>query len=394
MTHETFREMLPLYVIGALDGDELYHFERYAAENRELCRAEIAEYQAIADQMALAAPSAQPSSAVYDRILTAIEERKRPVETAAPVPAPTPVSPPTRVPVRPVTAPASTPPPVAARASVPPSAPVVERRERGGFNLGLIILRGLPWAATAVLAIMLVSANGQLREMTRLRQAMTEDYNNLLAKNDEQHGGLTNLTARLDAQAREYAAQAQQFQKQVEELRVQNEEQQQNLKTLGAANKELDAEKVQLQRAADRMREQLEQQIQQTALLLKKVNEQTVSLDLLMDPTIRIAPLADPKGEARATAKIYWQSEKKTGLMVVSNLTPVVEGHGKCLEIWAICGTQPPVPAGIGWTDESGHGNLRVKLAKDIACIDKFAVTVESAGGVPAPEGSIILIGQ
>jgi anti-sigma-K factor RskA len=368
MTHETFREMLPLYVIGALDGDELYNFERYIAENRELCRAEIAEYQAIADQMALAAPSAQPVPAVYDRILTAIEEKKRPVET----PAPAPVVAPTRMPVR---------------VPAPASAPVAECREREGFNLGLLILRGIPWAAAVVLAIMLMSANGQLRELTRWRQAMTEDYNKLLAKNDEQHGGITNLTARLDAQA-------QQFQEQIVKLRAENVEQQQSLKTLRAANAELDAEKVQLQRATDRMREQLEQQIPQTAALLKKVNEQTASLELLTDPAIRIAPLADPKGQAKATAKVYWQTEKKTGLMVVANLIPVVEGQGKCLEIWAICGGEPPVPAGIGWTDESGHGNLQVKLVKDIACIDKFAVTVENTGGVPAPEGSIILIGQ
>ena len=368
MTHETFREMLPLYAIGALDGDELYNFERYVAENRELCRAEMAEYQAIADQIALAAPSVQPSPAVYDRILTAIEEKKRPVEA----PAPAPVAAPMRV-------------PAAAPAPVP--APVVERREREGFNLGLLILRGIPWAVAAVLAIMLISANAQLREMTRLRQVMTEEYNKLLAKNDEQQGGITNLTARLQAQA-------QQFQEQLVKLRVENVEQQQSLNALRAANTELDAEKVQLQHAADQMREQLEQQNLQTASLTKKVNEQTASLELLMDPAIRIAPLVDPKGEAKATARVYWQSEKKAGLMVVSNLIPVVEGHGKCLELWAICGSEPPVPAGIGWTDESGHGSLQVKLVKEIACIDKFAVTVENAGGVPAPEGSIILIGK
>ncbi len=260
MTHETFREMLPLYVIGALDGDELYHFERYIAENRELCRNEVIEYQAIADQMALAAPSAQPSPAVYNRILAGIEEKKSPVETTAPAPVPTPapVTAPTRVPVRvPVGAPVSMPAPVAAPASVTVSAPVVKPREREGFNLGLLILRGLPWAATVVLAIMLVGANSQLRETTRWLQSMTDSYNRLLAKDNEQQGGLTNLTARLDAQAREYAAQARQFQEQVDKLRVQNDEQQQNLKTVRAANKELDAEKVQLQHAADRMREQL-----------------------------------------------------------------------------------------------------------------------------------------
>src|ERR1035441_5137146 len=217
MTHETFSEMLPLYVIGALDGDELYHFEGYIAENRELCRVEIAEYQAIADQMALAPPFAQPSPAGYGRILTAIEEKKYPVEAPAPAPA---VSP-TRVPVRvPVAAPAFTRAPVAAPAPV--SVPVAERRERGGFNLGRLILRSIPRAAASVLAFMLISANGQLREMTRSRQALMVDYNKLLAKNDEQHGGITNLAARLDAQTRESSAQAQQFQEQVDKLRVEN----------------------------------------------------------------------------------------------------------------------------------------------------------------------------
>jgi anti-sigma-K factor RskA len=113
-----------------------------------------------------------------------------------------------------------------------------------------------------------------------------------------------------------------------------------------------------------------------------------------MDPAIRVAPLADPKAETKAVAKVYWHDARKTGLMVFSNLAPVQQDRGKCLELWAICGNQPPVAAGIGWTDASGHGVLEVKLAKDIACIDKFAVTVERAGGVPAPEGAVVLIGQ
>ena len=156
MTHETFREMLPLYVIGALDGDELYHFERYIAENRELCRTETLEYQVIADRIALAAPYAQPSPSVYNHILAAIEEKKRPAETTAPAPVlpPAAVTAPTRVPVRvPVAVPAFTPAPMAPLASVPVPAPVVKPRKRDGFNFGVLILRGLPWAATVVLAM-------------------------------------------------------------------------------------------------------------------------------------------------------------------------------------------------------------------------------------------------
>ena len=391
MTHATFGEMLPLYVIGALDGDELYNFERYSAENRELCQAEMAEYQAVADRMALAAPSAQPSLAVYDRILKAIEKAIEPSKPAveptaaapaavpSPVVAPAPVAEPTRiiVPTRP-----------------PMPAPAAKPVEREGFNLGAFVLRAVPWAAVAVLVILLVSANGQLRETTRLLQAMTESYNGLLSRSSEQEGGITNLTARLEAQAQDFAAQIRESKQQNSRLRALNDELQKNLETTRAANKELDAQKNQLQQAADRIREQLEQQILQATALQKKFDDQTASLDLLMDPAIRVAPLTDPKGEGKALAKVYWHGTRKTGLMVVSNLTPVVQGQGKCLELWAICGNEPPVRAGIGWTDETGRGNFLVRLAKDIACIDKFAVTVEANGGVATPEGSIILIGQ
>ncbi len=340
MTHETFREMLSLYVIGTLDGDELYNFERYAAENRDRCNAEIAEYQAIADQIALAAPSARPSPDLYERIAAAIEGRGRPVE-----------------------APARAPAPVSARTAV------AERPERERPGLGALVFRFIPWAATTVFAVMLISANNQIRTTERLLQSMTSNYN----------GRQDNLAAQT---------------KELNQLRAGNEERQRELETLRVANRELTDEKDALRRAAEEMRQQIERQSLQTAALQKRIDEQAASLDLVMDPAIRVAPLADPKGETRAVAKVYWHSTRKTGLMVFSNLVPVRQDQGKCLELWAICGNQPPVAAGVGWTDDSGHGVLEVKLAKDIACIDKFAVTVERAGGVPAPEGSVILIGQ
>ncbi len=363
MTHEAFREMLPLYVIGALDGDELYNLERYIAENRERCNAEIAEYQAIADQIALLAPPAQPSPAVYEHIVAAIGEGKRPGGA-----------------------------PVAATATVPVPArpPAVERREREGSGFGALIFRFVPWTAAAVLVVLLFSANGQLRVVTGQLESMTSAYNELLGKSHTQEGALTqqqgnlaNLTTRVEEQAKE-----------LDQLRVKNNEQQHDLETLRAANRELTDEKDKLLQAADQMRQQLERETVQTAALQKKVDEQTGVLDLVMDPAIRVAALGDPKGETKGVGRAYWQSVKKTGLVVISNIAPIVQSQGKCLEVWAICSNEPPVAAGIGWTDDTGHGILQVKLTKDIACIDKFAVTVERAGGVPTPEGSIILIGQ
>jgi len=363
MTHEGFREMLPLYVVGALDGDELYNFERYVAENRERCHGEIAEYQAVADQIALVAPSAEPGPVVYERIMAAIGEGKRlgqaPAATAAVAPAP----------VR---------------------APVVERREREGTGFATLVFRFIPWTAAAVLGVLLYSAYGQLQMVTNQLKSVTSSYNDLLGKSHAQEGTLTqqqgslaDLTARVEAQT-----------KKLEQFQVTDKQQQHDLETLRTANRELADEKDKLLQAADQMRQQLERETVQTAALQKKVDEQTSALDLVMDPAIRVASLGDPKGETKGIGRAYWQSIKKTGLVVISNIAPVAQSQGKCLELWAICGNEPPVAAGIGWTDDSGHGILQVKLTKDITCIDKFAVTVERAGGVPTPEGAIILIGQ
>ena len=360
MTHETFREMLPLYVIGALDGDELYNFEKYVAENRERCRAEVAEFQAVADQIALSVSPAQPTPVVYERIAMAIEEGKQPaVATAAA-------------------------PPVAAATAL-----------RRGSDPVTLLVRFLPWAAVAVLAVMLVGKNNQIHTTEGLLQSIRASYNELLQKSNEQEktlaqqqGGITNLTARLDAQAKE-------FKEKMDQLTAANSRQQREMEALRATDHELADEKDAVTHAADQMREQLERETLQTAALQKRMDQQTSTLDFLIDPTLRVVPLLpDPKAPTKAVAKVYWNSARKSGLMVVSNCTPVAQGQGKCLELWAICGTEPPVPAGIGWTDDAGSGRMQVKLSKEMTCVDKFAVTVERAGGVPAPEGSIILIGQ
>jgi anti-sigma-K factor RskA len=366
MTHAAFREMIPLYVIGALDGDELYNFERYVAENREKCHIEIAEYQAVADQLALAAPRAELSAEVYEHVAAAIEVGGHPREAAV----------------------------GAAPVSVPSRPAITERPRREVASLGTIIFRILPWAAAAMLVYLLIDANNQIREREDLLQSTIVSYNDLLGnsrqqlgKVTQQRGTLAELTARLDAQAKE-------FKEKLDQLRAASDAQQHDLDVLRAANKGLKDEKDSVLRAADQMRQQLETQTLQTAALQRKIDAETESLDITMDPATRVASLVDPKAESKALARVYWQNVKKAGFMVVSNLAPVAQTQGKCLELWAICGDAPPVPAGIGWTDGTGHGVLQVKLAKDMSCIDKFAVTVERSGGAPAPEGSIILAGQ
>ena len=79
MTYDQFRELVPLYVLGALDGTELAEFERHVAGSRSRCEPELAEWQACADQIALAAPAVEPSPAVLARVMDAVEDRRAPV---------------------------------------------------------------------------------------------------------------------------------------------------------------------------------------------------------------------------------------------------------------------------------------------------------------------------
>lgn len=94
-----------------------------------------------------------------------------------------------------------------------------------------------------------------------------------------------------------------------------------------------------------------------------------------------------------ARAKVDWDAAPKTGIIVVANLDHIPKGGAKDLELWAICGNQPPVAAGLFWTDANGHGVGTIKLEKEITCIDKFAETIEPQGGVPSATGPMVLIG-
>ena len=64
--------------------------------------------------------------------------------------------------------------------------------------------------------------------------------------------------------------------------------------------------------------------------------------------------------------------------------------------MWAIAGKEP-VSAGIFEVDEAGHAFLRLPTLLPLPRakrFDKFAVTLEPAGGVPKPTGPMYLLGS
>ncbi|HSE25384.1 MAG TPA: anti-sigma factor [Pyrinomonadaceae bacterium] len=73
MVHEEFKEMIPTYVLSALDGEENRALSDHLSQCAE-CQRELENWQATAATLSLGAQPLEPSPAVHDRIMKAIRE--------------------------------------------------------------------------------------------------------------------------------------------------------------------------------------------------------------------------------------------------------------------------------------------------------------------------------
>jgi len=137
--------------------------------------------------------------------------------------------------------------------------------------------------------------------------------------------------------------------------------------------KRLDA----LGRDADRLRADLQSQ------------QEIVTI--LRDPATQMLALAGLAPAPLARARVLWHA-KSGGLLVAAGLPPAPEG--KTYQLWAIAGGNAPVSAGVFSVDASGTGSLAVHPLPGVAKVDAFAVTLEPAGGLPAPSGTMYLLGK
>jgi anti-sigma-K factor RskA len=92
-----------------------------------------------------------------------------------------------------------------------------------------------------------------------------------------------------------------------------------------------------------------------------------------------------------ARARMMWHA-KAGGVFVAAGLpeAPV----GKAYQLWAIAGDRAPVSAGVFSVDASGTGSLSVRPLPGVSTVNAFAVTLEPAGGLPAPSGETYLLGK
>jgi anti-sigma-K factor RskA len=127
------------------------------------------------------------------------------------------------------------------------------------------------------------------------------------------------------------------------------------------------------------------------ATLQGEIKAHDTTLRLLSTPQVRLVRLAGLAASPGASAQLLWNPAARTGLLLTSGLpqTP----RNRVYELWAIAGNEP-VPAGIFEVDAAGHAFLRLPALPSTRRFDKFAVTLEPAGGVPKPTGPMHLLGS
>lgn len=92
----------------------------------------------------------------------------------------------------------------------------------------------------------------------------------------------------------------------------------------------------------------------------------------------------------RASARAFW-SRSRGMVFTAANLPPLPAG--RVYQLWVVTAQPAPLSAGLLTPDAQGGVNATFNTPPDIAQPVALAVTIEPAGGVPAPTGDRYLIG-
>jgi anti-sigma-K factor RskA len=123
----------------------------------------------------------------------------------------------------------------------------------------------------------------------------------------------------------------------------------------------------------------------QEAALRDRVAVAQGVIDLLLDPATRVIALRGAGPTPEAVGRLVWHGANG-GYLFVAKVPP--PPAGQVYELWTISAGQPR-PAGVFTVDPSGRASHPVPPTR--SPVDLFAVTLEPAGGVPAPTGPIVL---
>jgi anti-sigma-K factor RskA len=111
---------------------------------------------------------------------------------------------------------------------------------------------------------------------------------------------------------------------------------------------------------------------------------------ILSSPTAKMADLHGTDMAKDAYALVFVEPETRRGFLYANNLPELPAG--KTYQLWII--TDKPRSAGMFSLDRGRKGRVMMRDVPPITSIKQFAVSMEPAGGLPQPSGSIYLAGS
>ena len=155
------------------------------------------------------------------------------------------------------------------------------------------------------------------------------------------------------------------------------------LVTLWQRNEQLKADLARLSAQLEETRSQLGQ----TRTELASARGEATRLSA---PDSRVTVLTGTEVAADARARLVFNETTGEAVLVAAKLPP--PPAGKAYQLWYIAGGRP-LPGSVFTTDAAGRGQLRGTIPPEGRRAALFAVTLEPAGGVPAPTGDMYLKG-
>jgi anti-sigma-K factor RskA len=146
-----------------------------------------------------------------------------------------------------------------------------------------------------------------------------------------------------------------------------------------------------LNRGLAEQQQRLNEQLEQLKVFQRLLSNEKEVTQFVAKPGSRITTLAGTDKSPQAAGKILWNAQEKKAFFYASNLAAPPEG--KTYQLWMIAGNKP-IDAGIFSVGPDGSGFLKVPSLSDADKAQKFAVTLEPAGGVPQPTGDMHLLGS
>jgi anti-sigma-K factor RskA len=116
------------------------------------------------------------------------------------------------------------------------------------------------------------------------------------------------------------------------------------------------------------------------------------SQSILQARDLSLVALRQTKDAPPAEGHVLLSPPTGRALFYAFDLPPVPAD--KTYELWWITEKEGPVQAGVFHPDAQGMGRVDASVPSDAGAIQAAAVTVEVAGGVPKPQGPMVLLGN